>query len=380
MTLRLLAALFTAPLVLHPQGKPPTIADLEAATRADSNDPVAHFNLATALVKGRRYHDAEQSLRIAVRIDPQYAPALLLLAQVNESQANGPIAAVLSGRQILFVKFDPHASETARLRRRAFLIEPLLEIAPPSRNLLPATWRGTLGQALYNYDRQRWPEAIAGFQTVIDRTTRSNDSTKVPPVALWFRARCALGVGDYDGAIRYLTWLLALRMQDSTSWERAWNPFVGAELRYVLAYVHQQAGRWDEAIRRYQQLVEEDLGLDAAHTHIAEIYETQGDWANAVTERKRAIHANPELASLVFNLGSTLTSAGRYVEAAAALEPYAAAYPRESRVFYLLGVVRQGLDEPDAAREAFTRYLALAPSRYAEQIADAKQRLAKLPT
>ena len=375
---RLLAALLTAPVALHAQGKPPTIADFEAATRADSNDPVAHFNLAAALVKARRYHDAEQSLRIAVRIDPQYAPALLLLAQVNESQAHGPIAAVVIDRQILFFKVDPHASETARLRRRAFLIEPLLEITPPRRDLLPTTWRGTLGQALYNYDRERWPDAIAGFQTVIDRTTRSNDSTKVPPVALWFRARCALRVDDYDGAIHYFTWLLALPTPDSTSLGRVWNPFVREELRYVLASVHQQAGRWGEAIRRYQELVDENLGLDAAHTHIAEIYEAQGDWANAIEERKRAIYANPEVASLVFNLGSTLASAGRYAEAAAALEPYAAAYPRESRVFYLLGVAEQGLRQPDAAREALSRYLALAPSRYAEQIADAKQRLATL--
>jgi tetratricopeptide (TPR) repeat protein len=373
------AVLLAAPVAVHAQGKPSTIAELEVAARADSNDPVAHFNLATALVKSRRYHDAEQSLRIAVRIDPQYAPALLLLAQVNESQANGPIGAVVIDRQILFFKVDPHANETARLRRRAFLIEPLLEIAPPSRDLLPTTWRGTLGQALYNYDRERWPDAIAGFQTVIDRTTRSNDSTKVPPVALWFRARCALRVGDYDAAIHYFTWLLALPT-DSTLMGRVWNPFVREELRYVLAYVHQQAGRWDEALRGYQDLVAENLGLDAAHTHIAEIYEAQGDWANAVEERKRAIYANPEVASLVFNLGSTLTSAGRYAEAAAALEPYAVAYPRESRVFYLLGVARQGLRQPDAAREALTRYLALAPSRYAEQIADAKQRLAKLPT
>ncbi|HEV8398997.1 MAG TPA: tetratricopeptide repeat protein [Gemmatimonadales bacterium] len=353
------------------------LASLEGAARSDSNDPAAHFNLGFALFKARRYHDAEQSLRTALMIDPQYAPALMLLARANEAQNNSPLAFAVGRGRIVFMRLDPNANENTFLRRRAFLIDPLLEIEPPNRDMLPSAWRGTLGQGLYNYDHERWSEAITSFQTVIDRTTRSNDSTKVPPVALWFRARCAMKVGDFDGTLRYLQWLLSLRMQDSTI-ERMWNPFAGEELRYILAFVHQQARRWDEAIRRYQALVEENLALDAAHTHLAEIYEAQSRWPEAVEERVRAIHANPDGASVVFNLGSTLTAAGRYAEAEPVLERYAAGYPREARAFYLLGLARMGLGKSSGAREAFTQFLALAPRRYDTQIADAKERLATL--
>jgi tetratricopeptide (TPR) repeat protein len=377
MNVCLVALLLTAPVALGAQGKPPSIADLEALSRADSNDAAAHYTLASALVKARRYRDAEQSLRTTVMIDPQYAPALMLLAQVNEMQNDRPLAIVVSGLRIQFMRNDPNANENTFLRRRAFLIDPLVEIGPPDRNMLPSAWRGTLGLGLHHYDRQQWPDAIAAFQTVIDKTTRPNDSTKVPPAALWFRARCALKVGDYDGAIRHLQWLLLLRMQDSTT-ERLWNPFAGEELRYILAYVHQQAGRWDEAIQRYQSVIEENLALDAAHTHMAEIYEAQDRWPEAVEERLRAIHVNPDGASVVFNLGATLTSAGRYAEAEPVLERYAAGYPREARSFYLLGVARMGLGKAAGAREAFTHFLSLSPRRYADRIADAKQRLAAL--
>jgi tetratricopeptide (TPR) repeat protein len=373
----LLAVLLIAPAILAAQGKPPSITDLESLARADSNDPAAHYNLATTLNKARRYRDAERELRTAVMIDPQYAPALMLLAQVNESQINSPLAVTFSRGRILFMRVDPNVNENAFLRRRAFLIDPLVEIGSPSRDWLPAAWRGTLGLGLHHYDRQQWKEAMAAFQTVIDKTTRPNDSTKVPPAALWLRARCALKVSDYDGAIRHLQWLLLLRMQDSTA-ERMWNPFAGEELRYILAYVHQQARRWDEAILRYQALIEENLALDAAHTHMAEIYEAQERWPQAVEERVRAIHANPDGASVVFNLGTTLTGAGRYAEAEPVLERYAAGYPREARSFYLLGVARMALGKATAAREAFTRFLALAPSRYDGQIRDAQQRLAAL--
>jgi len=40
-----------------------------------------------------------------------------------------------------------------------------------------------------------------------------------------------------------------------------------------------------------------------------------------------------------------------------------------------LVVTRTALGKPAAAREAFTQFLALAPRRYDQKIADAKQRL-----
>jgi tetratricopeptide (TPR) repeat protein len=352
------------------------LTSLEARARADSNDPAVLFNLGSALFKARRYEDAEQSLRQAVRVDPQHAQALYLLAQVNERRA-APLVVRVSGRRILFLRNDPRASETALLLRRAFLIDPLLEVGSPNRDWLPTAWRGTLSLALHHYDRQRWNDAIAGFQSVIDRTTRPNDSTRVPPVALWFRARGALHTGDFDGAIRHLEWLLTLRMQDSTA-ERMWNPFAGDELRYIIAFVHQQARRWDEAIRRYQEVAQSNLGVDAVHTHLAEIYEAQDRWAEAVQERVRAIHANPDALSLLFNLGSTLASTGRYAEAEPILARYAANYPRDARTYYLLGVARAALADTAGARGALSHYLAMAPSRYDAQIADARQRLSAL--
>ncbi len=378
-------SLLAAALLCLPQGlagqaaqRPPVVKleVLQERARVDSNDPVAHYDLAMALVARHRYDDAERSAREAVvQIDPQYAPGLLLLAQLNERRATGPMIALMSGRRILFLRLDPNAPESALLRRRAFLINPLVELGTPSRDWLPVVWRNTLGQALRAYDQGRWPDAIAGFETVIDRTTRPTDSTKVPPVALWFRARCALKTGDYDGAIRHLEWLLALRLQDSTA---TWNPFLGDELRYVLAYVHQQAGRWDQAVGRYEDILVRNLGLDGAHTHLAEIYEAQGRWPEAVQERIRAYQVNPDATSVIFNLGVTLTAVGRYAEAEAMLQQYAAVYPRDARSYYHLGVARMALGKPDAAREALSRYLVLVPSRYAEQIADARRRLTTL--
>lgn len=365
-----------AVLLSAAQVKPPSLDQLEARARADSNDPMAYFEWASALAKDGRYVLAEGVLRSAVQIDPQYAPALMLLARANESSVTG-LFAVMNGRRIMIMRLDPQAGETALLRRRAFLIDPLVETGTPSREQLPSKWRGTLGPALHEYDAEHWAEAAAGFQTVIDRTVRPGDSTKVPPVALWYRARCALKLSQFDTAISYLQWLHRLRMQDSTA-ERNWNPFAGEELRYVLAYVHQQAGRWDEAITRYQELLEQNLGLDGAHTHLAEIYEAQGRLSDAVWERVRAIQSNPDAISLYFNLGATLTAAGRYEEAIASLKKYVQSYPRDARAYYLIGAGHMNLGNNASAQTALKQFLAMTPSRYTPQIEDAKRRLGTL--
>lgn len=365
--------LFLCPGMLRSQENQPALTELEARARVDSNDAVAHYSYASALVAKGKYADAERPLRIAVRIDPQYAPALMLLAQVNQSRYV-PFGVIPQGNRLYFIRLDPRADETTLLRRRAFLIDPLVEIGKPSRAALPMKWKETLGQALRAYEAGRWSDAAAGFQSVIDRTVKPSDSTKVPPVVLWYRARCGLKAGDYDDAVRHLEWLLRIRMKDSLS-ELDWNPFAGEELRYILAYVHQQAGHSDEAIARYQTLLEQNLGLDGAHTHLAEIYSAQGRWNDAVWERVRAIQSNPDATSLYFNLGSTLSAAGRHEEAIAALEKYVTAYPREARAFYLLGVGHMSLGHTDSARTAFSQFLALAPSRYADQIEDARRRL-----
>jgi tetratricopeptide (TPR) repeat protein len=337
---------------------------------------VAYFEWASALAKDGRYVVADGVLRTAVQIDPQYAPALMLLARANDSRVTG-LLAVTNGRHIVIMRVDPQSGETALLRRRAFLIDPLVEVGTPTREQLPSKWRGTLGPAMREYEAAHWAEAAAGFQTVIDRTVRPTDSTKVPPVALWYGARCALKLNEFDTAISYLQWLHRLRMKDSAS-ERNWNPFAGEELRYILAYVHQQAGRWDEAITRYQELLEQNLGLDGAHTHLAEIYEAQGRLNDAVWERVRAIQSNPDATSLYFNLGATLIAAGRYEEAIASLKKYVESYPRDARAFYLIGASHMNLGNTASAQTALKSFLTIAPSRYTAQIEDAKRRLTAL--
>jgi len=151
------------------------------------------------------------------------------------------------------------------------------------------------------------------------------------------------------------------------------------EYRYMLAVLHLRAGDPNEAIRLFQQTLENDIGYYMAHVQMANIYEGNQMWPQAVQARNRAINANPDDVSLVLDLGLTFAKAGQWASAEEPLQRAVLSSPRDARAPYYLGIVEQQLGKAAEARTAFTRFLGLAPSRYERQIADAKQRLAALP-
>jgi Flp pilus assembly protein TadD len=81
----------------------------------------------------------------------------------------------------------------------------------------------------------------------------------------------------------------------------------------------------------------------------------------------------------LYDLGVTLLEAGQASEAADTLRRVVVLNPRESRASYMLGIAAARLGAYQEARDAYDRFLQLAPSRYAEMIADAKARRDHLP-
>jgi Flp pilus assembly protein TadD len=108
------------------------------------------------------------------------------------------------------------------------------------------------------------------------------------------------------------------------------------------------------------------------------MYEQQRNYPEAITERQRAIDANPDDASLLMDLGVTLGKAGRYGEAEEALQRAAEANPRDARIPFWLGLCQMEESKPAEAKASLTHFVAVAPSRWEKQIAMANQRLAGL--
>jgi tetratricopeptide (TPR) repeat protein len=188
----------------------------------------------------------------------------------------------------------------------------------------------------------------------------------------------AAQLAQYDSAIANLQRLVEFSQNQEHADTLLRHPLRTNEYRYVLAYVTQKAGHLNDAARLYEEALGQDIGLYMAHVRLAEIYQSAGRLDAAIVERRRALETNPEDANLLLDLGTTLARAAQWADAETTLRQAAAANPRDARIEYRLGVVEQQLGKNTEARDAFTQFLALAPSRYQGPIADAKQRLGTL--
>jgi len=389
-----LAALTAAPALLPaqqrpaPPPKPPTLEELEARAQRDSLDPEAHFLLARRYYRLNRLNDEERELRATTAVDPRYAPAYLWLGflpydrrpKLWEEERKGKIPEALR----------PAVEESYRLRRQAFLIDPMVDFRvagakAPAEDMVivPEYGRYTTEYMLWlglgAFGDGRYELAYGALKAWVERAYPNQPRDSFPDFFFLFQGLAAAHERAYKTGIDDFQVLLARSLKAEQADTLMPFPLGTNDYRYVLAVMHQLWGKPADALRLYQEAVANDLGLYMAHVRLAQMYREYKMWDKAIEEARRAIETNPDDATAVLELGVILAEAGRAPEAEQALGQAAAANPRDPRPIYHLGVVRQQLAKPSEAREALTRFVAIAPpSRYETQIADAKQRLAAL--
>lgn len=372
--LRVVAALLlmAGPLAAQKLKIDTPLPELEATALRDSTDPVALYNLGLGYMGKKRWGDADRTLRHALAIDPQFALAQLALAVTRE----------LDEDRFKAIKGDSargaDIEETRRYYQRAFLLDPFVDL-----KVTALLWRVT-GNSMFTdgfkaFVEGRYDESYRLIGGVISAVTRKEPRDSAGEGLLWAHALSATQIREYSAAEEDLQGLIRITEGKVKSDSVVGAPLESNQYRYMLAALKQQAGNPAEAVALYQQVLEHDVSNFMAHVQLARIYEAQKDWPRAVAERRRAVETNADDASLLTDLGVALGRSGDFESAAATLREAAAANPRDARPLFWLGVAELQLKRSAEAKEAFTRYLAIAPSRQAQQVATAKARLAALP-
>ena len=383
----LLATSAIAPLAGQRIKLPASLADLEKAARKDSNDAAAHYNVALAYWNAKQWDDADSAFQRAIRLEPRFAAAYMALAALP--YARRP--------QLLEEEFEhrvpddwrSRVDESERRYRQAVLIDPLVEVRigyvmlptqgqfQTSLAVLFGDWIGDYVEGEDMYFEGKYQEAYDRFARVYNELKAGTHSNRLWNTLLYWHGLAAAQIQKHDEAIWDFGTILDRyenaeeQAKDST----LHVPLRTNELRYVLGVMKQRAGQYNEAIDLYRKALDNDIGLYMAHVRMAQIYEEHNMMAQAVTERRAAVSANPEDASLLLDLGKTLARANQWAGAETTLADAVAANPRDPRPHYFLGIVEQQQHKTPEARIAFTEFIALAPTRYAPQVADAKRRL-----
>lgn len=359
---------------------------LESRAVSDSNDPVAHYELALGYLVTHRFGEAERELQTSIDIEPRMAASYLALGMMpyarnprlweekQEERASGILAEQLE--------------EAARLRRLAFMLDPLVDLKVLGAVVPPRAPIKTRGGADPYVDLVRGLESfwVGGYAEAYERfnrligVVRKYGSGPVPGFLFWYRGLAAAHTDRYAAALQDINELYARAAAFDTTASLVYQPFVESnELRYIKAIIQVQAGQSDSAIVLLQQALETDLGLYPAHSLLASIHESRRQWSAAVLERRRALEARPDDPGLLLELGNTLALSGRHLEAIRVFRTAMVASPRNARIPYLCGMAATRIEDAKMARTCFERFVAIAPSRFAPQVAEAQDRLAALP-
>jgi tetratricopeptide (TPR) repeat protein len=360
------------------------LRELEARAARDSNDAVAHYNLALGYWSKRRWDEADASLKRAAALDSRFAPIDLAIAYLPFASGRaGHIAWRPLGDGWFYAYFVAADSVLARFDRhyrRAFMLDPLVDI----RIAVASEWRDQSSvdyydRALYAYNDGKWEEAHRRFgELKADSGKYQTWARVVYERILWYHALAALRLNNPADAIADLELLVEWSLKREASDTLIRFSLRTNEYRYALGYAKQKSGDLNGAMQVYREALGIDLGLFPAHLRIAEIYEGVRQWDDAINARRNAFNASPDDPSMQLDLGWTLAKAGRFAEAEAELRAAAERAPREARAPYYLGLVQLQLNKPADAKAAFETFLRIAPSRFERQIADARQRLASL--
>jgi tetratricopeptide (TPR) repeat protein len=382
----LLGVIAAAPLPAQRVKLTVPLHELLARAQADSNDALVHYDAALGLWLDRQYDLAERHLRDAISIDPGFAPAYLALSYMPYARRNKLWEEEDKGK--VPPEWQAPIEEAWRFRRRAFLMDPMVDLKPVALMQAPTATFGLSGRQknVYTYLMNGfgafwvgdYATASAFFKEMSGGATE-DQRKEFASWYLWYEALSAAHNSDFPRAITNVKLLQKREEEDVANTGGASLAFSSANhYRFALATLLDLSGRENEAIPLLEEALTVDAGLYVGHSRLASIYAERKQMGASLEERRRAIAANPDDPALLHDLGEALARSGELLEAYKVLQDARKANPRNARSHYIFGWVAQQLNEKAAAKEAYTTFIAMAPSRFAGQKTEAQTRLAAL--
>ncbi|MGC2456829.1 MAG: tetratricopeptide repeat protein [Gallionellaceae bacterium] len=380
-----------------------------------------------ALIQGK-LSVAKGHYEAALKLDPNYAPAMIGLADIAQRQGNthqvepylqraeraapqSPAVHLAWGRYLIrgkqFKRAENSLLKAHELAPKA--IPPLLELGDLYLRLgRPAdglkVYREAVAQDAANKFAQYGLGTAAAASGQRDEALRAFEAaaTLAPKDAAPLRASglIYLEAGALDKAIAAFDNGLArqpnfiplmLDRADALARQKRWDDALtqvgqaeklapnSAEIQLKMADVYQGAERWNEAESRYLQAIRLNPRSAIAYNNLAwmTVSRNNGNSKKAVEWARKAVALSPGSSPFYDTLGWVLHAAGDLPGAEMSLKKAIELEPKVAGYHFHLGVVQGELKKPAAARASLQRALELDPNL--PQADEARRLLKSLP-
>ncbi len=382
---------FTLPACSGNRLTPTPTPQLEQRVAADSLDADAHYELGLARWSDGQLDDAQAELEQAIELDPKSAPAYLALSYLPFARRPALWHEIPDGK--VPEEWKAAVDQADSYRRHALMLDPLVKMSIV-RALEPKLLENRMDPLVYrtiwggfdDYNEGRYEDAYNKLTNLMrilsDRMTMQQariEWDSLPDVLFWYQGLAAAQTARYGIALVNINRLLQRRLAVEKNDDlMIYAPLQTAELRYLLGVIQQLHGLRDAAENSFKGALTEDLGLYMANVRLAEIYEQDGRWQDAVVERRRATFSNPEDPSLLVDLGRTLLAADSAGQAVEVLRRAVQMRPRMVLGYYELGRALASQSEQTEAKDALQHFVQSAPSTMATEVRTARELLAGL--
>lgn len=323
---------------------------LRRALQLQPEFPEAHFVL--GLVLGDRVGLESQGLaefEAAVAQKPDFADAHFNIGIIRGKQGDSAVAA-RSFRQAVSARPDS-AEFHFRLGQALGRLEQLDEAAA---ELETAVKLDPLHKAAYyqlaQIERKRGQygkaaEAAAGVKRVQEQAATVDRDR----AALEFRqGKMALERGDLETSIAHLT--AALK-----------TPFDEADVRLTLGVAWLRKGDLPAASSEFRRALELNPRSVDAHLNFGVLLMRAGNTAGAEKEFRAAIEIDPEFGEAHFDEGLVMAAQQRWQDAAESLRTAIRLDPGNARAWWNLGRIERDRGNPEASRGCYAKALRLDP-------------------
>jgi tetratricopeptide (TPR) repeat protein len=369
---------------------------LRQATRIDSVDAEAYYRYGLGLWEKKKFDAADSAFRRALHFAPWHAAAHLALGALPYGRGDRYMFDL--PHRVPADSFRNFVIGTSHQTRDALLSDPLVDLSPlrflDDEALVSDRGRLACIQQLCFVlaGRSRWfhpmragarylvrGRADSAYQVLAKAMAARDSNETLPDDFIWYFALAADRSGHPELAMDGFR-ELAQRASRRESQALILGPTGGDRDLFLALYgmAADRVGRPAIARAALREALIVDLSLYQAHSRLADIAEAMGNTEEAIAERRAAIDVAPDVGRLHLDLGVTLLQAGHPAEAKAEFREAQVTLPWDPGVLLFLFQSAITTSDRPTAEQALASLELFAPQRNAEQVADARRRLAEL--